>query len=101
MSAIGRVRPRSRKRPFCVLSSASPTFPKFFGTERFGYDVGIKRQTELAKAYDEIQKCLRYVLDDEEEIKEKSACLINKLPDNLPVKKQFIEWEEKAWQLLP
>ena len=29
------------------------------------------------------------------------ANLINKLPDNLPVKKQFIEWEEKAWQLLP
>ena len=28
------------------------------------------------------------------------ANLINKLPDNLPVKKQFIEWEEKAWQLL-
>ena len=64
-----------------VWSLKAAMFPKFFGTERFGYDVGIKRQTELAKAYDEIQKCLRYVLDDEEEIKEKSACLINKLPD--------------------
>lgn len=64
-----------------VWSLKAAMFPKFFGTERFGYDVGIKRQTELAKAYDEIQKCLRYVLEDEDEIKEKSACLINKLPD--------------------
>ena len=29
------------------------------------------------------------------------ANLINKLPDNLPVKKQFIEWEENVWLLLP
>ena len=28
------------------------------------------------------------------------ANLINKLPDNLPVKKQFIEWEENSWQIL-
>ncbi len=56
-------------------------FPKFFGTERFGYDVGIKRNTELAKAYDEIQKCLAYVIDDEDEIKRQAANLISKLPE--------------------
>ena len=64
-----------------VWSLKAAMFPKFFGTERFGYDVGIKRQTELAKAYDEIQKCLRYVLDDEDVIREKAAGLINKLPE--------------------
>jgi serine O-acetyltransferase len=64
-----------------VWSIKAAMFPKFFGTERFGYDVGIKRQTELAKAYDEIQKCLRYVLDDEDDIRAKAAALINKLPD--------------------
>ena len=64
-----------------VWSLKAAMFPKFFGTERFSYDVGIKRQTELAKAYDEIQKCLRYVLDDEDVIMEKAAGLINKLPE--------------------
>ena len=35
-----------------IWSIKAAMFPKFFGTERFGYDAGIKRQTELAKAYD-------------------------------------------------
>ena len=64
-----------------VWSLKAAMFPKCFGTERFGYDVGIKRQTELAKAYDEIQKCLRYVLDDEDKIRANAADLINKLPN--------------------
>ena len=63
-----------------IWSIKAAMFPKFFGTERFGYDAGIKRQTELAKAYDEIQKCLRYVLSDEEEIREKASELINNMP---------------------
>ena len=29
------------------------------------------------------------------------ANLINNIPDNLPVKKQFITWEENIWLLLP
>ena len=64
-----------------VWAFKAAMFPKFFGTERFGYDVGIKRNTELAKAYDEIQKCLAYVMDDEIEIKKQASNLIMKLPD--------------------
>ncbi len=64
-----------------IWSIKAAMFPKFFGSERFGYDVGIKRQTELAKAYDEIQKCMRYVLSEEDEIRAQAANLINKLPD--------------------
>ena len=64
-----------------IWSIKAAMFPKFFGSERFGYDVGIKRQTELAKAYDEIQKCMRYVLDEEDEIRTQAANLINKLPE--------------------
>ena len=64
-----------------IWSIKAAMFPKFFGTERFGYDAGIKRQTELAKAYDEIQKCLNYVYDDEEEIREKASALIDSLPE--------------------
>ena len=63
-----------------IWSIKAAMFPKFFGTERFGYDAGIKRQTELAKAYDEIQRCLNYVYDDEEEIREKASALIDSLP---------------------
>ena len=64
-----------------IWSIKAAMFPKFFGSERFGYDAGIKRQSELAKAYDEIQKCLGYVLNDEDEIREKASDLINKLPE--------------------
>ena len=64
-----------------IWSIKAAMFPKFFGSERFGYDVGIKRQTELAKAYDEIQKCMRYVLSEEDEIRAQAANLINKLPE--------------------
>ena len=64
-----------------IWSIKAAMFPKFFGSERFGYDVGIKRQTELAKAYDEIQKCMRYVLDEEDQIRTQAANLINKLPE--------------------
>ncbi len=64
-----------------IWSIKAAMFPKFFGSERFGYDVGIKRQTELAKAYDEIQKCLRYILKDEDEIKAQAANLIGRLPE--------------------
>ena len=64
-----------------LWSVKAAMFPRYFGTERFGYDEAIKRQSELAKAYDEIQKCLRYVLSDEEEIRSKASELIDKLPD--------------------
>ena len=64
-----------------IWSIKAAMFPKFFGTERFGYDAGIKRQTELAKAYDEIQRCLNYVYDDKEEIREKASALIDSLPE--------------------
>ena len=64
-----------------LWSIKAAMFPRYFGTERFGYDEGIKRQSELAKAYDEIQKCLRYVLSDEEEIRAKASELIDKLPE--------------------
>lgn len=64
-----------------LWSVKAAMFPRYFGTERFGYDEAIKRQSELAKAYDEIQKCLRYVLSDEEEIRSKASELIDKLPE--------------------
>ena len=64
-----------------LWSVKAAMFPRYFGTERFGYDEAIKRQSELAKAYDEIQKCLRYVLTDEEEIRSKASELIDRLPD--------------------
>ena len=66
-------------------------FPRFFGTERFGYDITIKRQTELAKSYDEIRKCLRFVLNDEDEIDTLAADLINELPTIMKSVKTDIE----------
>lgn len=56
-------------------------FPGVFGTERFNYDRTIKRESELAKAYDELIKCLSFVMDDEEEAETKANELIHKLPE--------------------
>ena len=56
-------------------------FPSVFGSERFNYDRTIKRESELAKAYDELIKCLRVVLDDKEEAEQTADDLIHKLPD--------------------
>ena len=64
-----------------IWSLKAAMFPRFFGTERYGYDVEIKRTTEIAKAYDEIQKCMKFVISDEEEAKRQAAELLSKLPD--------------------
>ena len=56
-------------------------FPNVFGSERFNYDKTIKRESELAKAYDELIKCLQVVMDDEKEAEKEADNLIHKLPD--------------------
>lgn len=55
-------------------------FPGVFGSERFNYDKTIKRESELAKAYDELIKCLGFVMNDDTDLEAKANELIHKLP---------------------
>lgn len=56
-------------------------FPGVFGSERFNYDKTIKRESELAKAYDELIKCLGFVMNDDTVLEAKANELIHKLPE--------------------